>query len=197
MRLSLKYDPQRRDQYRIDDSKVPPGIEVTQMGWQIYSEGLYRTIRSVWERFRKPILITENGIADDTDEQRPRYIIEHLAQIHRALQEGIPILGYYHWSFVDNFEWREGFSKRFGLVSVQHDDPDLIRVPRPSAFLYSEIARKNAITRKMIETYAPELVETIFKTKAAPHQRFLQNDLGQNNSVRSGKKNHFVRNYFV
>jgi beta-glucosidase len=162
MRVSLKYDPQRREQYRIDDTKVPPGTEVTQMGWQIYPEGLYRTICSVWKRFGKPILITENGIADDTDQQRPRYIIEHLAQIHRALQEGIPILGYYHWSFVDNFEWREGFAKRFGLVSVQHDDPDLIRVPRPSAYLYSEIARKNAITRAMVETYAPGIASTIF-----------------------------------
>ncbi len=162
MRVSLKYDRTYRDQYRIDDMKAPPGVEMTQMGWQIYPEGLYRTIRAVWERFGKPILITENGIADDTDSQRPRYIIEHLVQVHRAIREGIPVVGYYHWSFVDNFEWREGFSKRFGLIAVRHDDPALERVPRPSALLYSEIAQKNAITRKMVETHAPEAVAALF-----------------------------------
>lgn len=162
MRVSMKFDSRRRLQYHIDDSKIPPGTEVTQMGWQIYPEGLYLTIRAVWDRFHKPILITENGIADDTDHQRPRYIIEHLAQVHRAISEGIPILGYFHWSFVDNFEWREGFAKRFGLISVQYDDPDLIRVPRKSAYLYSEIAKKNAITRAMVETYAPEITDSVF-----------------------------------
>ena len=161
MRVSLKYDRRIRGRYWVDDTQAPTGIKVTQMGWQIYPEGLYRTICSVWKKFGKPILITENGLADDTDEQRPRYIIEHLAQIHRALQEGIPILGYYHWSFVDNFEWQAGFAKRFGLIAVRHDDPDLIRVPRPSAYLYSEIAKQNAITRDMIDTYAPDLVSTI------------------------------------
>ncbi len=162
MRVSLKYDRRKRSQYWIDDTQAPEGIKVTQMGWQIYPEGLYRTICSAWKRFGKPILITENGLADDTDEQRTRYIIEHLAQIHRALQEGIPILGYYHWSFVDNFEWQAGFAKRFGLIAVKHDDPDLIRVPRASAYLYSEIAKKNAVTRDMVNTYAPELVATVF-----------------------------------
>ncbi len=162
MRVSLKFDRHRRDQYWIDETNVPPDVDVTQMGWQIYPEGLYRTIRTVWERFQKPILITENGIADDADTQRPRYIIEHLAQVHRAIREGIPVIGYYHWSFVDNFEWREGFAKRFGLIAVQHDDPELERIPRPSAHLYSEIARENAITREMVETYAPEVAAEVF-----------------------------------
>jgi len=162
MRASLKADGRKRNQYWIDDTQVPAGTKVTQMGWQIYPEGLYRTIRSVWKRFGKPILITENGIADDMDAQRSCYIVEHLAQVHRALQEGIPILGYFHWSFMDNFEWREGFSKRFGLIAVQHDDPDLTRTPRRSAYLYSEIAKKNAITREMAEAYAPLAVSTVF-----------------------------------
>lgn len=162
MRASLKFDRRIRSQYWIDDTKAPPGVEVTQMGWQIFPKGLYCTICEVWKRFRKPILITENGLADDTDSQRPRYIIEHLAQVHRAIREGIPILGYFHWSFLDNFEWRAGFSKRFGLVAVRHDDPELRRVPRPSAHLYSKIARTNSITREMVTTYAPELVESVF-----------------------------------
>lgn len=161
-RTSLKYDSRRGDQYWINEANAPPNVAVTQMGWQIYPEGLYRTIRSVWERFRKPILITENGIADDADTQRPGYIVEHLAQVHRALREGIPVLGYYHWSFVDNFEWREGFAKRFGLIAVRHDDPDLIRAPRRSAYLYSDIAQQNAVTRKTVEAYAPQAVAAVF-----------------------------------
>jgi len=161
-RVSLKYDRQRRDQYRLDETKAQPGIDVSQMGWQIYPEGFYRIIRHVWEQFRKPILITENGIADDLDTQRPRYIVEHLAQVHRAIEEGIPILGYFHWSFIDNFEWREGFAKRFGLVAVRHDDPNLVREPRRSAYLYSEIAQKNALTRETVTAYAPEAVAAVF-----------------------------------
>jgi len=162
MRVSLKYNRRRLDQYRIDDTQAPPGVDITQMGWQIYPEGLYHTIRDAWHRFGKPILVTENGIADDTDAQRPRYIIEHLAQVHRAIREGIPVVGYYHWSFVDNFEWREGFSKRFGLIAVRHDDPELMRVPRPSAHLYSAIARENAITLEMVQAYAPESIAVVF-----------------------------------
>jgi beta-glucosidase len=63
---------------------------------------------------------------------------------------------------LDNFEWREGFSKRFGLVAVQHDDPDLMRAPRRSAYLYSEIAQKNAVTKEIVEEYAPQAVTTVF-----------------------------------
>lgn len=161
-RMTLKCDPSKRDQLWLDETQTLPGVDVTQMGWQIYPEGLYRTIRQVWDRFKKPIIITENGIADDTDLQRPHYLVEHIAQVHRAIQEGIPVLGYFHWSFIDNFEWREGFAKRFGLVAVRHDDPDLVRAPRPSAYLYSEIAQKNALTRDTLETYAPQSVVKIF-----------------------------------
>ena len=70
-RMTLKYDRRKHGQFRLDETQTLPGIDLTQMGWQIYPEGLYRTIRQVWERFKKPILITENGIADDTDTQRP------------------------------------------------------------------------------------------------------------------------------
>jgi len=170
-RASLKADYRKRDQYWIDNTQVPKGIKVTQMGWQIYPEGLYRTLHAVWKRFKKPILITENGIADDTDMERPCYIVEHLAQVHRALCEGIPILGYFHWSFLDNFEWHEGFAKRFGLVAVQHDDPALTRAPRRSAYLYSEIARNNALTQAIVATYAPQSVAAIFDDSTRGHQK--------------------------
>ena len=62
-----------------------------------------------WRFPGKPIFITENGIADATDTKRARFLLDHLAVLHRAIQEGIPVVGYCHWSLMDNFEWIEGF----------------------------------------------------------------------------------------
>ena len=72
-----------------------------------------------------------------------------------AIQLCYPVMGYYHWTLVDNFEWAEGWTLRFGLIAL---DPDTRgRTPRRSAALYAETARANAITPQMIDTYAPEL----------------------------------------
>ena len=92
--------------------------------------------------------ITENGIADESDTRRGVYITEHLRKIHRAIEDGLPIKGYFHWSFIDNFEWNEGFSMKFGLVAINPCDPHLKRVPRPSAALYSQIIRQNGIPKE-------------------------------------------------
>jgi beta-glucosidase len=161
-RMSMKRVRSAHSQYGIDPHQIPPGVDRTQMGWQIYPRGMAMTVRHVWKRFGKPILITENGIADDQDAQRPGYTLRHLAAIHRAIAEGIPVMGYFHWSFIDNFEWREGFSKRFGLIAVDHTDPELKRIPRPSAHMYSEIVRQNAVTEAIVEKYAPSAREQVF-----------------------------------
>lgn len=157
-RMSLRFDWTRSDLWRISENDIPSGTQHTQMGWQIYPEGIYRIIRHVWQRFGKPVFITENGIADDTDRQRPAYILTHLAQIHRALHEGIPIKGYFYWSYIDNFEWREGYAKKFGLIAVDHHDDQLTRNPRTSAQLYSDIISANGITEDIVSRYAPELL---------------------------------------
>lgn len=162
-RTSVKLGPDalRRDA-TTQMGPIPDGVERTEMGWQIYPPALFHVLETVWRRFRKPIHITENGIADSRDAQRPRYLLTHLAQVHRALCEGIDVRGYFHWSFIDNFEWREGFSKRFGLVACDHDDPALVRRPRESARLYGEIARGNAITEDMVARYAPGAEAEVF-----------------------------------
>jgi len=157
-RMSLRFSSRHAHQAWIDETPIPDGIGKTQMGWQIHAPGMYHTIRHVWKQFGKPIYITENGIADQHDTMRPRYILDHLIQVHRAIKHGIPVKGYFHWAFTDNFEWREGFAKRFGLVAVDHNDPDLKRIPRRSAHLLGAIARDNAITRQTIHDYAPELL---------------------------------------
>ena len=110
---------------------------LTDFGWEIYPEGLYRTLRRVG-RFGKPVLITENGIADADDDQRPAYIVAHLRQALRAIQDGVDLRGYMHWSLLDNFEWAAGYEQCFGLATRD-------RRLRPSAQLYGAIARANAL----------------------------------------------------
>ena len=99
----------------------------------------------------KPIYITENGICDSDDELRPRVLVAYLAAMHRAIQAGAPVKGYFHWALVDNFEWIEGYGLRFGLIA--NDFATQTRTPRPSAYLYARIARENAIADELIEEY--------------------------------------------
>lgn len=141
---------------------VPDGLETTDMGWQVYPPGFHRVLMGTWRRFGLPITITENGIADHDDDLRPRYLLTHLAQVHRAIADGADVRGYYYWSFCDNFEWREGFAKRFGLVACDHRDPALERRPRRSAELYGAIVRANGITEEIVRTYAPGAEEEVF-----------------------------------
>jgi len=94
-------------------------------------------------RLGKPIYITESGICDTHDEIRPRYLVTHLAALNRAIQDGAPVKGYFHWTLVDNFEWKEGWNLRFGLIA--NDPATQRRTPRASAELYARIIRENAI----------------------------------------------------
>jgi beta-glucosidase len=129
---------------------------------EIYPEGLYRVLKAVYQRTRgnKPLYVTENGFSDALDDRRPRAILEHLAMIHRAISEGIPVRGYLHWSLVDNFEWNEGWGVRFGLIEV--DPASQRRIPRRSASMFGEICRANGITESIVERYAPEAADVVF-----------------------------------
>lgn len=112
------------------------------LDWPIYPEGLLRILRNIHERYpNKPITITENGIADSSDNRRPQFIVEHLSVVSQAIAEGIPVDGYCHWSLYDNFEWFEGYQPRFGLFEVDYST--LKRRARPSAVLFASIAEKN------------------------------------------------------
>jgi beta-glucosidase len=122
-------------------------------------EGIFRALQ--WARgYQLPILITENGVEDPDDSLRPRYLIEHLHQVWRAINFNYPIKAYYHWSLVDNFEWERGWSQRFGLWEV---DPETqARRKRPSADLYAEICDSNSLSSDMVARYAPSLIEKLF-----------------------------------
>jgi beta-glucosidase len=122
----------------------------TSAGWEIYPEGVYRLLKYL-AKLGKPILITENGVADEEDELRPAFLISHLAEIHRAIREGAPVQGYFHWSSLDNFEWAEGRRLRFGLIHVDYDT--LKRTVKPSGELYGQICAAGGLSAKMLKAY--------------------------------------------
>jgi beta-glucosidase/6-phospho-beta-glucosidase/beta-galactosidase len=98
---------------------------------------------NLWEEFGLPILVTENGVADDHDELRPAYLRDHLNAVADALDAGVDVRGYLHWTAWDNFEWAEGYTKRFGLFAVDRATQE--RIAKPSAALYAEICRTRAL----------------------------------------------------
>lgn len=124
---------------------IPPAAEAekTQMGNEYYPEGLEGAIRTVYNYLKKPIIVTENGIATDNDERRIAFIDRALEGVHACIADGIPVQGYMHWSLMDNFEWQLGFSKTFGLIAV--DRSTQARTPKPSAFHFGAIARNNSL----------------------------------------------------
>jgi beta-glucosidase len=114
-----------------------------------------------WSRqFNLPIIITENGVEDADDHLRPRYLLQHLHQVWRAVNFNWPVVGYFHWSLVDNFEWERGWTQRFGLWEL--DLETQARRKRPSADLYAAICRENGISSEMVSQYAPEVLEKLF-----------------------------------
>lgn len=119
-----------------------PNTEISDMGFNIYPEGIYHSLKNL-KKYNKPIYITENGLADAKDEKRAKFIKEHLYWMAKAMQEGVDVRGYFHWSLLDNFEWDKGFWPRYGLVGV--DYKTLERKIRPSALDYAKICRDNRI----------------------------------------------------
>jgi beta-glucosidase len=137
-----------------------PGAEVSDSGrhgtyGEIYPQGMYRALMRV-ARLGKPIYVTETGLPDTDDDQRPRFLVTHLAQVARAIADGADVRGLYHWSLTDNFEWAEGWALRFGLIAL--DEKTQERTVRPSGRLFAAIAAENGLTREMIREHAPEVL---------------------------------------
>ncbi len=109
--------------------------EATDLGWGMNSEGIYNILKDLKK------YITENGLADAKDEKREKFIKDHLCWVHKAIQEGADVRGYFHWSFLDNFEWDKGFWPRFGLVEMDYKTME--RKIRPSALGYKKICENN------------------------------------------------------
>ena len=120
----------------------PPGQPLTEMGW--VSDPLWmRDVLNGLKRYQKPVYITENGISTSDDTVRERYLREILEQVWLAIEDGVDVRGYFHWTAIDNFEWARGYSQRFGLIEL--DPTTLGRRVKPSGRLYSRIAQANAL----------------------------------------------------
>lgn len=127
-----------------------PGYPLTSMDWEVTPEALYWGPRFFYERYKLPIVITENGMANCDwihldgkvhDPQRTDFVSRYLKQYNRAMNEGVPCKGYFYWSILDNFEWAYGYSKRFGLVHV--DYPTQKRTLKDSALWYKDVIKSN------------------------------------------------------
>lgn len=116
--------------------------EKSDFGWDIYPEGIYHVLMEA-DQYGKPIYITENGLADKADTRREKFIVDHLREIHRAIEDGARINGYMHWSLLDNYEWAEGFKMRFGLVEIDFVTQE--RKIRPSAYRFKDICESNSL----------------------------------------------------
>ena len=117
---------------------------ISDIGWDIYPDGFYAIAKECYRRFKKPIIVTENGIADANDTKRAAYIRDHILAMRKAMQEGVDVRGYLHWSLLDNFEWDSGFGPRFGLVEVDYKTQE--RKIRASALEYKKIIETNSAT---------------------------------------------------
>jgi beta-glucosidase len=147
-----------RDELALDNQPrtvfVAPESEWTDMGWEVYPEGLYETLCRLHFEYRPTKLyVTENGASYGdgpdaagrvSDERRIAYLRDHLAAAHRAVQAGVPLSGYFVWSLLDNFEWARGYTQRFGLVWVDFQTQQ--RVLKDSALWYKAVIAKNGLS---------------------------------------------------
>lgn len=132
---------------------LPFGTPRTDMGWEIHAPSLERLLVWLHETYELPkIMITENGAAMPDQERvdgrvhdldRISYFHDHLHSVRRAIEAGVPMVGYLAWSFMDNFEWAHGYAKRFGIVEVVPDS--LERIPKSSALWYAVLAKTGVI----------------------------------------------------
>jgi beta-glucosidase len=130
-----------------------PGVKFTDMGWEVYPEGLYSLLVRIHKDYDPPeIFVTENGIAcadhidgqgQIRDDERISYLADHFSAAYRAMQEGVRLKGYQVWSLMDNFEWSHGFSKRFGIVYVDYKSQ--VRTLKKSAHWYREVIENSGL----------------------------------------------------
>jgi beta-glucosidase len=121
------------------------GLAETAMGWPVTPEALYWGPKFFHERYRLPVVVTESGMANDDrvdngkvhDRERIEFLYKYLSEYARAIEDGVPALGYFLWSLLDNFEWAEGYSKRFGIVYVDYKTQQ--RIMKYSAYWYKAL----------------------------------------------------------
>lgn len=121
--------------YRVHN----PDIKVSDLGWDMSPSNIEYALERLYEKYKLPIIVTENGVADQGDEYRQWWITQTLAGMQRALDSGVDIQGYLHWSLLDNFEWAHGKWPRFGLAAVDYETGN--RTLRPSAIWFGRVIK--------------------------------------------------------
>lgn len=150
----IGYNCYKANNFDDDNGRNPsvkPGMPRTAMGWNITPDALYWSVRFLHDRYDLPVLITENGMANIDfvmsdgkvhDPQRIEYMKMYLKGLKRVAEEGYPVMGYLYWSILDNFEWAEGYDKRFGLIYVDYET--LERIPKDSALWFADYIRRES-----------------------------------------------------
>jgi beta-glucosidase len=122
------------------------------MGWEVYPQALFEQLLELKNDYGNPIVfVTENGAAykDEVtsqgilDGQRIRYLEQHLQEVYKAIQAGANIKGYFVWTLIDNFEWAEGYAKRFGIVYTDYTTQK--RIPKASYYWYQKLIRERGL----------------------------------------------------
>jgi beta-glucosidase len=137
---------QNYERARIDASgPVPPpeGSPRNSMGSEIYPPSLGGAVRYAHEATGRPVIVTEHGLGTENDSLRAAFIPPSLAGLKSAIDDGVPVRGYIHWSLIDNFEWIFGYRPKYGLFEV--DRQTFRRTAKPSAAVYGAIARRNML----------------------------------------------------
>lgn len=140
-------------------------IILNDLGWEIYPIGIYNMAKKINSKCTNiPIIITENGIADKNDKNRGPFIIAHLEQVRRAINDGINIIGYLHWSLLDNYEWQEGYNPegKFGLLYIDLENSDFKRLVTNGAKIYSFIIKESLNSNEKINNFAITKARKIF-----------------------------------
>jgi beta-glucosidase len=143
---------------------IVPGLNETDsaaklksdLGWELYPQGMGRALDELSTRYKLPIVVTENGVADAADKYRSWYVVTHLQEVQKAIARGIDVRGYLHWALIDNFEWAEGLAPRFGLVAVDYATTDKKRTKRPSADAFTAIIGANEVTADIVTKFGAE-----------------------------------------
>lgn len=142
-----------RDENAADN--LPPTVikrgDITEMGWEVYAPGLFELLSRLHFDYRVPkMYITENGASYSdgpdgngrvADTRRLNFLRDHFTAAHKAMQHGVPLAGYFVWSFMDNFEWAHGYGQRFGIVWVDYETQE--RIPKDSALWYKDVIAQN------------------------------------------------------
>ncbi len=145
-----------RDAIVTGKQSVFDNAPINDLGWEIYPEGLITLSEDLYKKYVAPIWVTENGTCDNNDTFRSKYIYEHLKVISES---ELPFERFYHWSFMDNFEWAEGEEPRFGIVHVDYETQK--RTIKKSGKFYTDIIKNQGVTQDMYEKYVQDEVYTI------------------------------------